>query len=174
MDLRGMRIVLIIITSVVLALFMVTPFLMSAGSVVGLSGTPIIMDFGHIWADLDPISAFIYGFGDVLCHQQSERSIVLNGSQMAVCVRDLFIVAGFLSGMVMHLVIGRRVCVRSTVIIVALATVLILTDHTIQSVLGLNVPVTRAITGSLFGAVISTVVECWFQHYESISHAHLY
>ena len=63
MDLRGMRIVLIIITSVVLALFMVTPFLMSAGSVVGLSGTPIIMDFGHIWADLDPISAFTYGFG---------------------------------------------------------------------------------------------------------------
>ena len=174
MDLRGMRLVLIIITSVVLALFVLTPFLMPEGNIIGLDGTPLIMDFGYIWVDLDSLSMFAYGFGDVLCHQQSERSFVLNGSQMAVCVRDLFIVTGFLSGMVFHFLSGRRMGIRATVVIVASSTLLILADHTIQSVLGLNIPFTRAVTGMLFGIAVSTAVECWFQRHEWVAHAHLY
>ena len=41
------------------------------------------------WTELDPYAAFIYAFGDLNCHTKSERSWVINGNQMPVCVRDV-------------------------------------------------------------------------------------
>jgi uncharacterized membrane protein len=46
------------------------------------------------WLELDPFSAFVYGFGDVNCHQKYERSWSINGNQMPVCTRDIGIFAG--------------------------------------------------------------------------------
>ncbi len=169
-----MRLLLIAITSMVLALSIVSPIVMSHGKVFGLSGTPLIMDFGHLWSDLDPFSALAYGIGDVLCHQQCDRSIVINGSQMPVCVRDLFIVSGFLLGMVVSLVHRMELRIGRVALIVAIATALILMDHTVQMVFGLNVPSTRAVTGAVFGMAVSLAVECWFQYYELDSHAQVY
>ena len=50
------------------------------------------------WSDLNIYSAFIYGFGDLNCHQKYERSWELNGNQMPVCVRDVGIFFGFFVG----------------------------------------------------------------------------
>ena len=174
MDLRRMRLLLIVITSIVLALFFVAPLVMPYGNVFGLSGTPLIIDFGHLWADLDPLSATAYGIGDVLCHQQCDRSFVINGSQMPVCVRDTFIVSGFLLGLLMSFVHRTELGMKRTAVVVLVAVVLILADHTVQMVFGLNVPFTRAVTGAVFGMAISLAVECWFQYYELDSHAQVY
>lgn len=46
------------------------------------------------WTDLNPYAAFIYAFGDLNCHQKHERSWVINGNQMPMCVRDIGILAG--------------------------------------------------------------------------------
>ncbi len=46
------------------------------------------------WLELDPFSAFVYGFGDLNCHQKYERSLIINGNQMPVCTRDIGIFAG--------------------------------------------------------------------------------
>ncbi len=46
------------------------------------------------WTELDLFSAFIYGFGDLNCHQKHERSWTVNGNQMPVCTRDIGIFAG--------------------------------------------------------------------------------
>ena len=46
------------------------------------------------WMELDPFSAFVYGFGDLNCHQKHERSWKINGNQMPVCTRDIGIFAG--------------------------------------------------------------------------------
>lgn len=155
-------------------MFVVVPFTMPYGNVSGLSGTPLIMDFGHLWVDLDPLSAVTYGFGDVLCHQQCDRSFVLNGSQMPVCVRDVFIVSGFLLGLLASFVHRTELVTRHVVAMVLVSTVLMLADHTVQMVFGLDVPLTRAITGAVFGMAISIAVECWFQYYELDFHAQVY
>ena len=43
--------------------------------------------FGYFsWSELNPIAAFVYAFGDLNCHQKSERSWEINGNQLAVCV----------------------------------------------------------------------------------------
>jgi len=46
------------------------------------------------WTELDLFSAFVYGFGDLNCHQKHERSWFINGNQMPVCTRDIGIFAG--------------------------------------------------------------------------------
>jgi uncharacterized membrane protein len=50
------------------------------------------------WGELDPYAAFIYGFGDLNCHNKEERSWKINGNQMPVCVRDIGIFLGFALG----------------------------------------------------------------------------
>jgi len=50
------------------------------------------------WSELNPVFAFTYAFGDLNCHQKHERSWVINGNQMPVCVRDIGIFFGFVIG----------------------------------------------------------------------------
>ena len=52
------------------------------------------------WTELNPYAAFIYGFGDVNCHQKHERSWEVNNNQLPVCTRDVGIFMGmFLGGL---------------------------------------------------------------------------
>ncbi len=56
-------------------------------------------EYGYFaWSELDPYAAFIYGFGDLNCHNKAERSWEINGNQMPVCVRDVGIFFGFALG----------------------------------------------------------------------------
>ena len=171
---RGARYLLILPTAIVLALFIAVPMILPYGEVVGLTGVPVIMDNMYVWSELDPVSALTYGFGDILCHQESDRSFLINGSQMPVCVRDTFIISGFLLGLLSFLIFRHELSVRSVAIVTVVATALLFLDHTVQMVFGLNVPSTRAITGLVFGFAVSMIVECWFQYYERQSNAHLY
>ncbi|GIR76495.1 MAG: hypothetical protein CM15mP78_11940 [Candidatus Poseidoniales archaeon] len=53
------------------------------------------------WSEVNPYAAIIYGFGDVNCHQKSERSWEVNNNQLPVCTRDVGIFAGlFIGGVV--------------------------------------------------------------------------
>ena len=77
-------------------------------------------DIGHdqsqygyfAWNELDPYSAFIYGFGDLNCHNKYERSWFINGNQMPMCTRDVGIFFGFVVGAALF---GRRGLNRWTV-----------------------------------------------------------
>ena len=56
-------------------------------------------EFGYFsWTALNPVAAFVYSFGDLNCHQKSERSWELNGNQLAVCVRDVGLFMGLFIG----------------------------------------------------------------------------
>ena len=100
----------------------VAPLTMASGTVPALSGRANALDYmtkngkfswgnqqasddakvGHdqesrdlfAWTDLNWYAAFIYGFGDLNCHQRTERSWTINGNQMPMCVRDIGIFAG--------------------------------------------------------------------------------
>ncbi len=49
------------------------------------------------WIDLNPIAATVYAIGDLNCHQKYYRSWEINGNQLAVCVRDVGILFGFVA-----------------------------------------------------------------------------
>ena len=56
-------------------------------------------EFGYFsWSDLNPVAAFVYSFGDLNCHQKSERSWEINGNQLAICVRDVGLFLGLFIG----------------------------------------------------------------------------
>ncbi|MBL6733974.1 MAG: DUF2085 domain-containing protein [Candidatus Poseidonia sp.] len=50
------------------------------------------------WSNLNPFAAFIYGFGDLNCHQKHERSWEVNNNQLPVCTRDVGIFMGLFMG----------------------------------------------------------------------------
>ena len=50
------------------------------------------------WSEVNFYAAIIYGFGDVNCHQKSERSWEVNNNQLPVCTRDVGIFAGLFIG----------------------------------------------------------------------------
>ena len=103
--------------------FFLVPFYLPTDSVPELSGRANTFDYysedswgnvqtsdsgevGHnqseyglfAWSELDPYAAFIYGFGDLNCHNKAERSWEINGNQMPVCVRDVGIFLGLAIG----------------------------------------------------------------------------
>ena len=103
--------------------FFLVPAYLPADSVPDLSGRANIIDYayddswgnlqdsesngiGHdqvtegkfAWTELDPYAGFIYGFGDLNCHNKADRSWEINGNQMPVCVRDLGIFLGLAIG----------------------------------------------------------------------------
>ena len=107
-------------------LLFLTPMMLATGSIPELSGRANRIDYatedgwgswgnqnhgdnaeiGHnqedlglfSWSDLNPIAAFVYAFGDLNCHQKSERSWEINGNQMAVCARDVGLFLGLAIG----------------------------------------------------------------------------
>ena len=107
-----------------LLLCFIAPAMMPEGSVPELSGRANAMDYategswgnndhgedspvGHdqsahggtfAWTELNPVWAFVYGFGDLNCHQKHERSWDINGNQMPVCTRDIGIFLGLFAG----------------------------------------------------------------------------
>ena len=59
--------------------------------------------FGYFsWTELNPVAAFVYSFGDLNCHQKSERSWEINGNQLAVCVRDVGLFLGLFMGCLLY------------------------------------------------------------------------
>lgn len=115
--------------------FFLVPYMLPESSVPNLSGRANAIDYsttaswgnqvhagemGHdqpteglfAWSELDAFSAFIYAFGDLNCHQKSERSWQINGNQMPVCTRDIGIFFGLALG---GFVFSRRGLNRWTV-----------------------------------------------------------
>ena len=110
------------ISSFFLISFFIVPLYLPSGTVPELSGRANTFDYfsedswgnvqqeegklGHnqsehglfAWSELDPFAAFIYGFGDLNCHNKAERSWEINGNQMPMCVRDIGIFLGFAIG----------------------------------------------------------------------------
>jgi uncharacterized membrane protein len=74
----------------------------------GSSGNQAVPDHAHdgevhghgqfAWGEVNPFAAFIYGFGDLNCHQKHERSWEVNNNQLPVCTRDIGIFMGLFVG----------------------------------------------------------------------------
>jgi len=75
------------------------PFVLQPGSTHDLSGYVVIADNENVINDFPSPWNAIYGCGDRLCHQKSERSFFFNGNQMPFCSRCTAIWLGFAIGL---------------------------------------------------------------------------
>jgi len=96
-----MVLVLAVVFTFFALLLVFSPLFLQSGSVTDLSGSVGVIDNAWVWNELPfPVSA-VYAFGDVLCHQELERSFVLNENQMPFCARCMGIWIGFAVGPVL-------------------------------------------------------------------------
>lgn len=72
-----------------------------AGYFSDLGGTVGVIDHQDFWNSLDPVSRYIYQTGDLLCHQQYERSLIIHESQLPICIREFSILTGVILGLVL-------------------------------------------------------------------------
>jgi uncharacterized membrane protein len=75
------------------------PVMLPSDSVPDLSGIVGVSDNDDVLKDMAFPWNVIYSFGDRLCHQKEERSLVLNGNQMPFCTRCTAIWIGLAIGL---------------------------------------------------------------------------
>ncbi len=139
------------VAALALLLLLLAVLLQPAGSVQGLDGDVGVLDNRALWDEMDPLSGTIYRLGDVLCHQKEDRSLLLNGNQLAFCARDTGILLGFL-GFALFLLRGQTPLPWWAIIVLLLPTAL---DGGLQA-MGLHESsnALRLITGALTGMAV--------------------
>ena len=86
------------LTSVWLALVMLSPYMVPADTLVDLSGRVGGHENEDQYRDLGAVPHAVYWIGDAECHQIANRSYSLNGNQMPFCARDLGLFVGIALG----------------------------------------------------------------------------
>ncbi len=126
------------------ALLMVAaPFMAPPGAFRGLDGTPCMIDGG--WEG-HGIASALYALGDVLCHQEEGRCLMLNGSQMPVCVRDLGISVGLCIGFLMCVLLGYRLSDRRFAVAGVVLVLVMVVEWSVETT-GLDSMALRAMSG---------------------------
>lgn len=138
-----------LIFAFITVLVMAAPLMAPAGTLTGLDGQVGVIDNDGTWNELDIITGLIYRTGDYFCHQMEERSYLINGNQIPVCVRDLGLLLGFTTASFFSIWIDRRINWLLIFILVSPIVidggVQLLTDYQSQNII-------RLITGVLGGA----------------------
>ncbi len=136
------------------------PFMQPSGTLSGLDGSINIIDHADLWDGMDPISGAFYYLGDLICHQEQDRSFVFNGNQMYVCMRDISILTGFIIGLLMVLAessLPRQIDRKLAIILIA-AFMTTPLEWGIEHIFSVDLPFTRCIAAVLSGAVVSLVL----------------
>ena len=156
---NGFRKMFIAFFLTVVAIFILSPFLEDYGSVRGLNGTPGIIDYWNLWSGMHPVSALGYFVGDLLCHQEFGRSLILNGSQMPICIRDFAALLGLIAGLYISEKLQSIITGKRLVIFTSVVFVLLIADILVQSVFSMNVFLTRGLTGAMAGIAVGLLID---------------
>lgn len=155
----GIRITAIVILAVVLIAIFVAPFTVPFGYVTEMDGSIGMIDHSGTWSEMNIFADLVYSIGDVVCHQEMSRTFMLNGNQLAVCSRDVSILAGMFAGLLFfsrspqHAEDGRMLYVSF------LFVVLMFVDWSVQFITGSDIMITRVMTGLLCGFAIAVMLE---------------
>lgn len=157
-----LRLSLCIVTLVFVLLMIGAPLLLPVHSIPDLTGSPGIVDNEPAIRSLPAPWNSIYHFGDMWCHQRSDRSFAIHGNQFPVCIRCSGIFLGIPIGILLSSRLKfqtRQNAARMLLIVFIVALLPIMIDGVGQGV-GLwesSNPV-RFITGLLAGGLSSAVV----------------
>mgnify|MGYP000956173129 CR=1 FL=1 len=139
----------------VLALIVAVPFAYPTGTFIGLDGTAGVMD--HRWGG----GQFVYALGDMFCHQQTERSFMVNGSQTAFCARDIGMIAGCASGLLLtYRYAGKHPFTERKTMYAGFALISVMAaEWAAGALLGYDLDVLRFAAGIIGGAGIAMVIQ---------------
>jgi len=138
------------------------PLLLPVHSIPDLTGSPGTFDNEPTIRSIPAPWNFIYLFGDMWCHQRSDRSFAINGNQFPVCIRCFGIFFGVPAGILLSSRLKfqtrqNEARMLLTLFIVALLPIMI--DGVGQGVgLWESSNSVRFITGLLAGGLSSAVV----------------
>jgi len=153
---ESVRNVILLIFAFIVAVLFISPFLEPSGAFRMLDGSTGVMDHSDIWGSINPLSGSVYALGDVLCHQMESRSIMLNGSQMAFCVRDTCTLIGMTVGLIATFFILKDLVRKNvTWLMIAILAIPTFIDWGVQHIFEMNVMITTAVTGLMLGFAIA-------------------
>ena len=136
------------------------PFMQPSDTLFGLDGSINVIDHAEIWDGMDSISGAFYYLGDMICHQEQDRSFMFNGNQMYVCMRDISIFTGFIIGILMVLAeagLPRHIDRKLALILIGLFITTPI-EWGVEHIFEVDLPFTRCITGALSGAIVALVL----------------
>jgi uncharacterized membrane protein len=139
--------ILAAILAAFLALDAAAPLLRPFGTVLGLDGSAGIIDHPDLWSGMDPLSKAAYWLGDFFCHQDEARTLILNGNEMPICIRDVALMASVAAGLVIaarfwDLASGMD---RRMVVVCAVLVLLTPMEWAIEGAVDLDSPALRVI-----------------------------
>ena len=161
----------LVFLSTILILMIVLPLLYSNGSFIGLDGSAGVIDNWEKLSFADPLTRGIYLLGDFFCHQETGRSFIINGSQMAFCQRDVSVLAGAIIGLILT---DKKISLIPTgnKLLVFIGIIMIISTFAewgIESVFKVDVLAARVATGLLAGAGIVLILQYIFtKEYEKV------
>ncbi|MBS7641367.1 MAG: DUF2085 domain-containing protein [Candidatus Bathyarchaeia archaeon] len=93
-----------IIAAMFTSLLILCPILQPRDMINDLTGVVGIIDNYSVISKLSFPCQQVYLFGDIWCHQMRERTIFINGNQMAVCARCFGLFIGISIGIILSIV----------------------------------------------------------------------
>ena len=154
---RRVLIVLSSMTGFLTFLFVVSPLLAPEGTYLGLDGSPMYIDHG--WRPSD----VAYLLGDLLCHQMEDRCLIVNGSQMPVCIRDLGLLAGFTAGAAACIPMVERLHSKKVIIIAVALMSATVVEWIVETESG-DLPMARLATAMVSGAGVALLLSWMLNH----------
>lgn len=152
---------------IVMLLTLLAPIYQPSNTVKELSGSVGIRDNKDMLSRMQPPWNCIYTFGDIWCHQKSERSFFIKRNQMPVCARCVGIFFGVFSGLGISIFIRmeigknthKKILLPFVVGYTPLATDVIGQSAGLwQSTNALRV-LTGTLSGSAFGFILGVAVD---------------
>ena len=93
------KLLFFIFASIAVLLTILAPIYQPSNAITNLSGSVGTSDNEDIISHIHFPWDYTYAFGDVWCHQKSERSFFIRGNQMPVCARCIGIFLGVFFGL---------------------------------------------------------------------------
>ena len=143
--------------SVLLILNLAAPLMAPYGTFTGLDGLPASIDHG--WQD-HGLAGVMYLLGDVFCHQEMDRSFILNGSQLPICIRDIGILAGAVAGCALTVILIDRLRGNRVLAIGIVLTLVTGVEWCLEGVVG-DMPTPRFLSGIVTGIGASILLGWW-------------
>ena len=147
--------VMSVITTIWLALVVLSPYMVPSGTLTDLSGRVGYQDNAETLSELSPLPRVVYHIGDSQCHQIVNRSYFLNENQMPFCARDVGLFIGLAAGSLFALFV--RLSVNPLFLLIGLVPIAI--DGGLQLVTSYeSFNALRLATGIVAGAALALLL----------------
>lgn len=125
--------------------------------ILWLDGHTGTIEHDDLWTQMDPISHILYWLGDFGCHQQTERSIIIGGSQMPLCIRETMMLSGVVVGLSLSIIFNIGYCRRILIASMAVSGVTFI-EWALKAVSGIDIIAITSATGMISGMAMGLFV----------------